>query len=517
MKHNQISRSVAFSLVALSATKGLSAATLSEEKKPNVIFIYTDDQDFDKIGCYGGKVLTPNMDRIAEEGVRFTRGYVTTSVCTPSRYSAMTGQYAGRNEYLQQKYAGSSDPVMMAWNLKLQPGERTIAETLKENGYATGMVGKWMIGFPKMDPVSPDANPNDPSVQAVLQRNYRRGQEHIRSVGGFDYVEGVYITNPMGMELPDSFKVHNQEWLTASALNFIDANQARPFFLYFATTMPHNPDLLESMHADPRITPAGFLDQVPHVQPDRDSVIRRTQRAGYPLSQWAGLTWLDDGIGAILDRLDELHLSENTIIIFASDNLSHDYGKLTCYEYGTRVPFMVRWKGKISPAVSGEIVANIDIAATILDLCGLSTSAMKTDGRSFAPLLRSDSKGWRDSLYLESAYARAVVTKQWKYVAVRFPKELQQKLDSGEVTQMPQTGDFLDHGHVFYECDRKFPGYFDRDQLYDLENDPYEQHNLAGDPEYAPVLKQMKEKLTQACEDMPHAFGEFKQIEENHE
>ncbi|MCP4413980.1 MAG: sulfatase-like hydrolase/transferase, partial [Gammaproteobacteria bacterium] len=294
------------------------------------------------------------------------------------------------------------------------------------NGYATGIVGKWHLG-PDWEYIGGDEDYNDPGVKERVDKGYKIFTDYIKEVSGFDYAESIYGNNMHCIGIPKSMQYHNMEWITKGALDFIDQNKDKPFFLYMATTLPHAPGPVKSLNADPKITAAGFLDKPLDVQPGREDVFRRTHEAGFE-DEAAPTVWLDDGVGSLLDRLDELNLAENTIIIFTSDHQSP--GKMSCYEAAASAPAMIRWKGKIKPnQTSDELVTNVDIVPTILELCGINPKQpQEYDGQNLGPLLKSQNPVDRKSVYLEVIYTRAVVSDEWKYIAVRFPKEIQKNI-----------------------------------------------------------------------------------------
>ncbi len=499
-------------------------ARTETRKRPNVIILHIDDMAQYQIGCYGGNVVTPHMDSLARDGMKFDRYYLCCSVCTPSRYSIVTGKYPSRSPNLQRQQPPGT-PANITWNTTLIPGEENTATVMHRNGYATGVVGKWHIGGPRLEqfPGHSDKWPQHPELKAKLERNYESICNHIRETSGFDYAESIYAGNIFDIPLPRRLQHHNQEWITAGALDFIDQNKDRPFYLYFNTTVPHVPDLpdpLDSLRADPRITPKGYLEKVPDVQPSRQSVLDRCAAAGMFVEHddpafleekkmgTVCMTWVDDAVGAILKRLDDHSIAEDTIVILASDNGVR--GKNSLYDAGLRLSGIIRWPGRVpAGTVSGEFVSNIDWAATMFDLCGISPPVdMPLDGLSIAPLFEKRNSPLRDSVYMEQGFGRAVATKRWKYIAIRYSPEIFEQITSKNRTEFQMNGsrNTID---TRYWADRDYPAYFDYDQLYDLEIDPDEQRNLAGNPKYAAVLNNMKERLREYCLQLPHSFGEF--------
>jgi len=529
--------------------------------RPNVVFIYADDLDFDELGVYDAvefpsftgakergftndwvrglaysdpRMLTPNIDRLARDGAMYTRFYITSTLCAPSRYSLLTGQYASRSHVMANMFPADKPASIVNHHAMLDPKQWNIAKALNTGGYATGFVGKWHLGNPA-DPEqgfvrppitdhlgrSPGGHdPADPEIAARVRQAYEDGCRYIRERHGFDYVAGVYQSNANGIGLPKELWDchHNMEWVTASALKFIDENRNGPFFLYMAPTVPHGWYGKQTEkafeEADPRATPEGLVDWHLGSQPSREDVMRRIAEAGIGKRNAMG-TWLDDGVGAVLDKLRDLGIEDNTVVIFASDHQSR--GKFTCYE-GARVPFIVRWPGKVAAGSRcDEVCANIDIPATIMDICGVRPPAdMSMDGSSFAAALSGGGHARRRDILLEMGYARAVVSGDWKYIAMRLPDEVKQGLTDEELHQVaidgrlwkdPRTGKpkIPQGGH------RSFPHYHDADQLFNLKADPYEQRNLAGEPGHEEKLAEMRQRLKRLLAPLSHPFGEFKE------
>jgi arylsulfatase A-like enzyme len=197
--------------------------------KPNILFILTDDQNRDTLGCFGGKVLTPTLDKLCAEGVKFTRAYASSSVCTPSRYTCMTGQYASRcttGQFL--KICPPGTPSNVGFNVQVEPGSWNVARVLREHGYWTGFVGKWHTGTPPLLPIPADANLRDPEVARKLAENQRRLCDYIRRAG-FDYAASVYRGNLADHKL-NALKYHNMEWVTKGALDFLEQAGDSPSF-----------------------------------------------------------------------------------------------------------------------------------------------------------------------------------------------------------------------------------------------------------------------------------------------
>ncbi len=503
--------------LAAIALAGLAASTAPAQpasrpaNRPNVILIYTDDQDRESLGCYGGDAATPAMDSLARDGMRFTRFYVAAPVCTPSRYNVLSGRYASRS-LRQQKVCPPGGPINIGWDAGVL-NEKILPQALQEAGYVTGLSGKWHVGLYEEPTYMPsDADPREPKIKQLLLDNYASTVRSIKRCG-FDYVAGAYGLNPGSggktplkmFWLPDVLHKHNMEWVTEGALEFIEQNRGKPFFLYIAPTLPHAPPAPDSLRSDPRISAKGYLDTPPNVPLSRQDIIERTR--GMEAKQ-AAVYWLDVNVGVILKKLDDLGLAENTVVFLASDN--GRTGKFCCYDGGARTLLLARWKGKIPAGkVAHPLASNIDLAPTILDLCGVKKPAdLHVDGQSLKPLLTGGDYH-RESIFIEITTERAVVTDDgFKYIAVRYPPDIQEKVDQGMKYDhwcRPYGGS---ESNVM-GADTAFPGYFDQDQLYDLNTDPNEQRNLARDPKYRERLDAMKKRLREYSARLPHQFGEF--------
>ncbi len=227
------------------------------------------------------------------------------------------------------------------------------------------------------------------------------------------------------------------EWVTQGALAFLEKYNDRPFFLHICPTLQHGPPPEKSIPGDPRLTPAGLLAEAPQVQAPRASIAPRLAKYGIAPNM-GHATWLDDAVGAVMKKLEDLGVADNTVIVFFSDNATRG-GKGTCYQGGIHVPALISLPGRIGAGQTCDrLVANLDVVPTILDLCGVqSPEAMKIDGRSLAPLVRNTHSEWRDELLLEIGHTRGIVTPQWKYVALRYPPALQAKIAAKTLQDLP--------------------------------------------------------------------------------
>ncbi len=508
------------------------ASGWSAAQKPNIVMIITDDQSWDSLGFMGGNVHTPRLDRMREEGLFLTDFNVTSTVCSPTRYSFLTGRYAGNctGEYFMREHP-PGDQTQIENIGELEPDRWNLAKVLQKNGYKTGLVGKshlihhdWVCesgdnkaGWKKagLEWYPPDANPKDPEVNAKMKRNHQKWCEAMKPYG-FDYVDAYYAANTREL-FNEALNIHNLDWTVSKAFEFLEMYKDEPFFLYFSTTLHHGPAPWNnqcSLNADPRMTSAGFVEEGFDVLPSREDVLRRNREAGHKDNEAFAL-WLDDGVGAILDKVKALGLEKNTLIVFVPDHGSYRHGKATLYDYGMRVPMLLQWPGTIQPGSKYDgLVANVDFAPTMLDVCGIAPPAdYQIDGVSFKSVLFGNQKPVREFLYSELGHSRAVKTKDWKYIAIRYPERLQKKIDAGQKFVGFDGGEMdlpylTRNGHLGYNAAKQNPHYFEPDQLYNLKVDREETQNVVSqNPEVAEHLKKKLAELLKGFENRP--FGEF--------
>ena len=531
---------------------GVGVGALAEKlgSRPNVVFLLTDDQQNDELGYLEGKALTPHFDRMAAEGVRFNRHYVASSVCSPSRYTCLAGQFASRCTI--PFFTDQSTPEgvrRVLWNLGFADDQPILPKVLQHNGYRTGFVGKWHINGVGITPQVPKgSNAADPEIAAKLKANYAAICEDIKAFG-FDYVKGAYRGNLHDDPLlvNTGMDEHNMEWLTKSALDFIDesARGDEPFYLYFATTLTHVPDVNTSLAADPRISGEGLLDEpITGVLPPRASVYERLDAAGVD-RDLAKATWLDDGVGALMKKLEDLGIADNTVIIYMNDHGMASRSKGTAYEGGLITPALAWGPGLLKPQVVDTLTQNTDFVPTIFDLAGVTPPAeMVIDGKSWLPLVAGDVERTHTSVYSEIGLTRSVTTDDgWKYIAFRVPPSFQRTLDERLADQAAYWQEELQRrpnmrgafsapdpraryhqmgmapgGHRF-ERGQLNPNaawignYFDADQLYNLNVDPVESTNLAADPAHAVKLAEMKALLRGYLETMPDTFEDLLDVD----
>ncbi len=440
----------------------LSLAAQRQGRPPNFVVVYADDLGYGDLSCYGAAAhQTPRLDRMAQEGVRFTDFYAPTPYCAPSRASLLTGRYPFRNGMVFNPApdAGIND-------VGLRASEITIAEALKPRGYATTCIGKWHLGH----------------LPQFLPRTQ-----------GFDEYYGILYSNDMRpVQLVENERVAKYPVIQADltreytdrAIGFIERNRSRPFFLYLAHAMPHKP-LAASERFYSYETPDDLYSDV----------IRE----------------LDYECGRLLDSIAKLGLEDDTLVIFASDNGPYFGGstgglrgmKASSWEGGIRVPMIARWPGRIPAGrVCREMAGVIDVFPTLCGLAGAPLPAgREIDGRDIFPLMsREGAKTPHEALFsMSGPNLVAVRSGKWK-LAVRRPAGGPQRLDPEAAAKWvdPRGPDGVTLIAPFEQPrPDRYPGVHGgaapkEMMLFDLEADPAEQQDVSGlHPEVVARLKKL--------------------------
>jgi hypothetical protein len=338
-------------------------------------------------------------------------------------------------------------------------------------------------------------------------------------------VNGVYFRNLNSM-MNRHVNQHNVEWGVDAVLKFLEEQKGskKPFFLYFATTYPHGPGpggvkngkYVNSLDADPGLSGEGYSECDYSFMPGRKTFKKKLNKLN--CNEIAGpAAWWDSGVGAILKKLKDLGMEENTIIIYFSDH-GRTPGKATVYERGVCVPLLVQWKKgqKKGDRVYSHVLGSVDFAPTILKACNVKVPKdMKMNGVSFLDVIKGSDKPFRKALLLEMGYAKAIRTDNWKYVAVRYPEDVEKQIKAGKKfkgfkdVELDQPYMIVDHPSISYHASQNHPHYFERDQLYDLKNDPEEKENVIK--KYPEKAKELKKKMSFIMkEKFPHRpYGEF--------
>ena len=433
-RRNASIAAVAFLLAAACQTSS-EPPQVAEDVPPNIIYIYADDLGYNEVGAYGQtKIRTPNIDRLAAEGMRFTQHYSGSAVCAPSRSVLLTGKHTGHTYIRNNKELGGWGPDEPEGQWPLAADEVTVAEILQEQGYATGAMGKWGLGGPD-DHGRPNMQGFDHYYGYLCQRvahNYY--PTHLWRNDEKDMLPGnEYFDAHQSIEAPfddpadyDRFKgaTYAPDLIADEALQFIRDHAEGPFFLYYPTIVPH---LAIQVPDDSLAEYEGMFDDTPYLG---GSYLPHPQpRAAYA----AMITRMDRNVGRILDLIAELGIDDNTVVMFSSDNGPTWVGgsdleffdgngpfrgrKQQLWEGGIRVPMIARWPGHIAAGeVTDQLSAQWDVLPTLLELVG-AREAIPTDidGISFAPtLLGQGTQATHDVMYWELGRQQAVRAGDWK-------------------------------------------------------------------------------------------------------
>ncbi len=451
------------------ATPALFVNCQKQKSKPNFVFILVDDLGWKDVGYMGSTFYeTPHIDKLASQGMMFTNAYAAASVCSPTRASIMTGKYPARldiTDWIGGKQKGKLLPAEYKHQLPLE--EVTIAEAFKEAGYKTCFIGKWHLGDKPYFPEKQGFDINIGGHAAGQPGSYFYPYKNNRN-SYFD-VPGLASGKP-GEYLTDR--------LTDESIKFLEKNKDRPFLLFLSHYAVHTPlESKKELTEKYRVKAAGlFSGEETEFLQERDSFTR--QRQDQPV--YAGMVQsTDESVGRIMQKLNELGLEENTIVIFMSDNggLSTLYkrktaptcngplraGKGWLYEGGIREPMIVKWPGVVQPGtVSDEPVISTDFYPTMLQMAELPLKPMQhQDGLSLIPLLRQEGGLNRKALFWHFPHYHGSGNRPSGAVRVGDYKLIE----------------WFENGRI---------------ELYNLKNDIGEKHNLAQEmPEKAQELLQL--------------------------
>jgi arylsulfatase A-like enzyme len=394
--------------------------SLFAQKKPNIVFILADDMGYGDLGCYGQQFIrTPNLDRLAESGIRFTQFYAGTSVCAPSRAALLTGLHTGHT------------PVR--GNLEIQPEGQyplpdsivTMAEMLKKAGYTTGLFGKWGLGYPHSE-----GDPTNQGFDRFFGYNCQRQSHNFFPGHLWDNTQRVECNNT-----PANQVQYAPDLIQAQALTFVADNKNKPFFLYLAYTLPHAGLQLPAGDTVFENYKKSFNEQPVAIPATWNGAGYQPQ--AYPMAAYAAMvTGLDAYVGQVIKKLKELGIEENTLIVFTSDNGPHREGgnrpelfnssggfrgvKRDLYEGGIREPMIVSWPAVISPGRQSHYVGAFwDFFPTFAQIAGQPRPA-KTDGLSILTELNGKPKQKEHSFlyweFHEDGGRQAVRIGNWKGV-----------------------------------------------------------------------------------------------------
>lgn len=420
-------------LSAASVLPALEAA--AQARRPNVILVITDDQGFPDLGVHGNPHLkTPHLDRLAAQSVQFSN-FCVSPLCAPTRASLMTGRYYYRTG-ITDTYKGRAI---------MDPRETTLAELLRRAGYRTGIFGKWHLGdcYPTR-PIDKGFDSELVHLGGGLAQPSATSEDgsyfnpRLRRNGKFEKVPG-YCT--------DIF--------TNAALAFIEQNRSRPFFIYLPTNAPHDPYLVDAKYSTP-YKALGLPEKTANI--------------------YGMIANIDENIGRLMTRLEELKIADNTIFLFMTDNgatnTTYTAGlrnqKSSVYEGGIKSPLLVRWPARLKPARVDRLSAMIDLTPTLLEACSVAAPAnLRFDGRSLLPLLQNPGASLPERTVFIQIHRGDAPDKYRNFCARTQRWKLLHNIPIARPN--PEKLQF---------------------ELYDLENDPGEKNNvIAEHPEIAAKLK----------------------------
>lgn len=429
-------------------------------ERPNILMIFTDDQGWNDVGCYGSEIPTPNIDSLAREGIKLNQFYAASSICTPSRFGLLTGRFPTRShdQLLNALMFLTAEDL----DRGIRPDETTYVQQLKESGYATALIGKWHLGH---------------GDKKFWPTEYGFDSFFGHTGGCVDFFTLHYGTKPdwyrddklIYAEVPN-VETYATDVITEEALQFLQghASDNRPFYLHVAFNAPHfgkEGDFDTGKTTNTMQPKPADLERVPK------SVLDPLRR-----SFAAKVIGMDDAIGRLLQKLDDLRLRENTLVIFMTDhggdpeyggdNRPLRGGKATLFEGGLRVPCLVRWPGKIPKAIESDAVTcAIDIFPTLCSVAGISDRSSATvDGQNLWPILLGQSAGKSRTLIWQTADHAELERKSW----------LALRAGDWKLVDTPT----------------------DAPMLFDLSSDPNEQHDLSEtQPDQVRELVEVADKM----------------------
>ena len=452
-------------------------ATLVEARRPNLLFIVSDDHSADVFGAYGNrKAQTPNLDRLAAQGVRFDRAYCNSPMCTSSRASLLTGRYAHSNGVTMLRHALGDEAV-------------TLAERLRVAGYRTGAFGKMHFNSERRHGFEVYLDRREwQQVDAERQnRPLPEGLDVLPQWKPFRdpariWLNGFYRPFPRyNDEMPDT-------WYAEQAVDFMQAHRDEPFFVQVSFHEPHSPFLFPVDYAD-TFNPASFdvppigpedVPQIPKIFADLTVADKQGIRASY----YTSVAFMDEKVGQVLNALDRLGLREDTLVVYLGDHGYHlgEHGRFekhSFYERAVRAPLLMRWPGRIRPgAVMDALVEFVDVVPTVLDYLGIdhdpnAKALADLHGESLKPLIAGDVETVRDMVFSEYQPTQSAMVRTARHKLI---------YNTGSITT------WLGYDPLMHTGEPSV-------QLYDLEADPEEFHNIAADAAHADVVDRLLDAL----------------------
>lgn len=469
----------------------------TKQKQPNIIYILADDLGYAELGCYGQKQIeTPNIDKLAENGMRFTQHYSGTAVSAPSRCVLLTGKHTGHsyirgNDEMPERGDVWSHEAMLADSTlegqrPLLAGTQTLASMMKSAGYTTACIGKWGLGYP-----GSESTPNKVGFDFFYGYNCQRQahtyfppflyrNENREYLSNVLLEPGTKLSTGVDIMALESYTKYSQKEYAPDLMfkeitSFINENKDVPFFMMWTTPLPHVP--LQAPERWVKHYVDKFGDEVPYTG-DKGYFPCRYPHATYA----AMISYWDDQIGALIQQLKDLGIYENTLVIFTSDNgptfnggtdsrwfdsarpfnSDQGWGKASLREGGIRVPMIAAWPGQIKPGtVTNHVSAFWDVMPTLADIAGVAVN--QVDGISFLPVLQGRVQPEHEYLY-------------WEY-------------PEGSGSKAIRVGDWKGYIPDIKKGNTRM-------SLYNLKDDPTEQYDIAT--EHPDIVKQLEQMMSEA-------------------
>lgn len=465
-----------FFLAALLFTPHSSLLTsVASPARPNFVLIIADDMAWDDLGAYGNdRVRTPHLNRLAREGMRFDRAFVTASSCSPSRASIITG-----------RYPHATGAKELHW--PLPDDQATFVEALRAAGYWTAAAGKWHLGD---------------------SAKRRFDVVHEAGTAGFQLPTGPGAA-PAKM-VTEKDESGCAQWVPTLR----ERPKDKPFFLWLAALDPHRdyePNIISPPHRPEDVRVPPYLPDAPDTR--RDLALYYDE-----------ITRLDSFVGRVLDELAAQGVADNTLVVFLSDNgMAFPRAKTTVLDSGIKTPLLVRWPAKVKAgAACGSLVSSVDLAPTFLELAELKPLPT-FQGQSFAKLLTRPTAKARDHVFAEhnwhdyAAHERAVRDTRFKYIRNSAPElnrnppaDAVRGLTFVEMRRLREAGQLTPAQADVFTKPRP------AEELYDTRNDPHELNNLAADPKYASELKRLSSALDRWVAETGDALPQIRSADEFH-
>lgn len=427
-------------------------------KKPNVVFVFSDQQRWDTLGCYGQPLdVTPRLDAFAKQGVRFENAFTCQPVCGPARACLQTGKYATQTGCYRNHVA-------------LKPDEKTLAHHFAAHGYETAYIGKWHLASNGGNSHEDIGTPFQCAGKPVPPER-RGGYDYWLAADALEHTSHGYNGFLFDGDMNKvEFKGYRADRLTDYALKYLDSRDETPFFLFLSYIEPHHQND-HFRYEGPRGSKNRFKD---FVAPGDLAAHRGDWKKNYP--DYLGCcNSLDYNFGRILDKLEERGLAENTVVVYTSDHGTHfrtrnnEY-KRSCHESSIRIPLLVRGPGFTGGKTVVNLVSLIDLPPTLLRCAGIPIPDSMVGNPLQRPVNNPNAR-WPSEVFFqisENHVGRGIRTSKWKYSVCA-----------------PEKDGWLDAWSDVYT----------EDFLYDLENDPHEQTNLVADPRYAETRKDLARVL----------------------